>query len=84
MLFILLIFLILFIFQVANSNRRNNAIELFEVDGAVFSGQTDINEHICLFYENLLMEQHVWRPELDGLVFYIIDHLSAQWLEQPF
>lgn len=70
-----------FFYKVANSHQKNNAIESIEVDGAVFLDQSSIMDHICSFFEKLLMDQHDWRPKLDSLVPDTIDPMRAQLLE---
>jgi hypothetical protein len=42
-----------FFHQVANSNRRNNSIELLLVYGSVSSDQIEIRDHIVHFYDGL-------------------------------
>ncbi|XP_042952212.1 uncharacterized protein LOC122289294 [Carya illinoinensis] len=73
-----------FFHRVANSHRRNNAIEVIHDEGRVISGRDAINDHIVHFYDKLLTEQYSWRPKVDGLVFDTIEHTSAAWLERPF
>lgn len=73
-----------FFHRVANSHRRNNAIDILLVDGAVSSHQTIIRNHIEQFYLHLLSEEHNWRPKVDGLTFFVIDQHSVGWLERPF
>lgn len=60
--------------RVANSNRRNNSIELL-VNGSVSSNQTKIRDHIVYFYYDLFTEQFNWQPKFDGLDFYSIMRL---------
>jgi hypothetical protein len=42
-----------FFYQVANSNRGNNSIELLLVNGSITSDQTQIMDHIAQFYDRL-------------------------------
>ena len=43
--------------RMANSNRRNNCIENLMIDGASFSNQDRIADHIEQFYMNLYSKQ---------------------------
>ncbi|KAG6634121.1 hypothetical protein CIPAW_12G097200 [Carya illinoinensis] len=56
-----------FFHRVANSHRRTNAIEVLHSNRRIISNRTAIKEHIVLFYDQLLKEQHSWRPKVDGL-----------------
>ena len=46
-----------FFYQVANSNRRNNSIEVLSVNDSVSSDQFATREHIVQFYDSLFLEQ---------------------------
>ncbi|KAG6730745.1 hypothetical protein I3842_01G096100 [Carya illinoinensis] len=72
-----------FFHRVANSHRRNNAIDTM-VDGVVSLDQVSIKDPIAQYYEHLLAEQQPWRPKLDGLSFSAIDQQSIGRLERPF
>jgi hypothetical protein len=74
----------MFFHWVANSNKRNNSIELLLVNGSISSNQSTIRDHIVQFYDNLFLEQFRWRPKLDDLDFYSIDVEEAFWLERSF
>lgn len=50
----------------ANSNQRNNYIEMLLVDGLI---STDQEKSQAQFYDDLFAKEFVWRPKLDGLVF---------------
>jgi hypothetical protein len=69
---------------VANSNRRNNPIKSLLVNRSVSSNQSKIREHIVLFYNRLFIEQFIWQPKPDGLVFDSIDEEEGTWLEGLF
>ncbi|XP_041009220.1 uncharacterized protein LOC121253280 [Juglans microcarpa x Juglans regia] len=67
-----------FFHRLANSHRRNNAIETLMIDGVTSSNQDEISNHVVKYYENVLSEQFSWRPRLDGLTF---DVLGSQEVE---
>ncbi|KAG6706733.1 hypothetical protein I3842_07G236000 [Carya illinoinensis] len=73
-----------FFHRVANSHRRNNAIEVLHEEGRIISGRDEIKNHVVHSFEKLLTEQYLWRPKTDGLAFDSIDHTTAAWLERPF
>lgn len=49
-----------FFHKVANSHRRNNAIEILVLEGNGLSRRQNIKDQIVLFYERLLTEQYSW------------------------
>jgi hypothetical protein len=73
-----------FFHQVANSNRRNNAIDSLLIDGRLSSNQAEISNHIGKFYQKLYSEQCSWRPRVDSLSFDSILEAEAEWLEREF
>jgi hypothetical protein len=73
-----------FFHQVANANRRNNAIELMVVNGSTTSDPTRISDHIVDYYESLFSEPFSWRPRLDNLEFDMLSVEEAASLEDPF
>jgi hypothetical protein len=71
-----------FFHRVANSNKRNNSIETFSVNGSISSDQPAIRGRIVQLYDKLFSEQFRWCPKLDGLDFNSIDVEEAAWLER--
>lgn len=58
--------------RVTNSNRINNTVESFVVNGFVSSNTAEIIEQILQFYNSLYSEQFGRWPKLDGLPFDFI------------
>jgi hypothetical protein len=73
-----------FFHRVANSNKRNNAIESLIINGSLSSEATDIKEHIVQFYTQLFTESCSRRPIPDGLSFQSIESEEGLWLERDF
>lgn len=67
----------------ANSQCRNNAIEMLHSYGCVISSSPKIQDLIVHYNEDL-SKSASWRPRLDALVFYSLDSLSASLLKRPF
>lgn len=73
-----------FFHKVANSHRRNNAIEVLHSGSNVLHSPEEIQDHIVQYYEDLLAEKVEWHPKLDGLLFDQLDSDVAGGLERPF
>jgi hypothetical protein len=69
---------------VANSNKRNNAIESLSINGSLSSDANEINAHIVHFYTQLFTESCSRRPIPDGLLFKSIGSEESLWLERDF
>ena len=67
----------------ANSNKRNNAIESLLVNGSLSFDQVMIENCITQFFMNLYSEQLVIWPFPDVLEFPMISGDNAVWLERP-
>lgn len=53
--------------RVANSHKRTKIIEMLIIDGVVRLEGLVIFDHDANFFEQLLIEQMRWQPNLDGL-----------------
>jgi hypothetical protein len=53
-----------FFHQVANSNRRNNSIEVLLINGTISSNQSAIREHVVQYCGNLFSEQFNYEGRL--------------------
>jgi len=73
-----------FFHQIANSNKRSNAIEFLLVNGSISSVQQVIRDHVTHFYESLFTEPYTWRPRLDKLDFVSLDVVEVSSLKLPF
>ena len=73
-----------FFHQMANSHRRNNAINNLKVDGVLTSDKKSIEDCIIQFYKNLFTEHKVYRPHPVVLNFPEISDDKAGWLVRPF
>jgi hypothetical protein len=73
-----------FFHRVANSNKRNNAIESLSINGCLSLDANEVKAHIVQFYTQLLTESCSWRPILDGLLFKSIGSEESLWLERDF
>ncbi|KAF5456158.1 hypothetical protein F2P56_025667 [Juglans regia] len=73
-----------FFHKIANSHRRNNAIEILRTGNNLLSSPAEIQEHVVQFFSSLLSETEAWRPKIDGLNFAVVDEFLASWLERPF
>ncbi|KAF5447045.1 hypothetical protein F2P56_032625 [Juglans regia] len=62
----------------ANSHRRNNAIESPKSGSQVLSSPPELENHIVQYYKTLLLESVHWRPKLDALHFEAIDPQSFE------
>ena len=74
----------LFFHQMANSHRRNNAINNLKVDGVLTLDQKSIEVCIIRFYKNLFTEHRVYCPHPDVLNFPKISDDKAGRLVRPF
>ena len=73
-----------FFHRMANSNRKNNGIESFMVNGSLSSYQGMDAYCITQFFMNLYSKQQVDRQFPDVLEFPIKSNDNADWLERPF
>ena len=73
-----------FFHRMANSNRKNNSIESFMVNGSLSSDQGMDAYCITQFFMNLYSKQQVDRQFPDVLEFPIKSNDNADWLERPF
>ena len=73
-----------FFHRMANSNRKNNGIESFMVNGSLSSDQGMDAYCITQFFMNLYSKQQVDRQFPDVLEFPIKSNDNADWLERPF
>jgi hypothetical protein len=73
-----------FFHRVANSNKRNNAIESVSINGSLSSDANEINAHIVQFYTQLFTKSCSRRPIPDGLLFKSIGSEESLWLERDF
>uniref|UniRef100_A0A2N9EW14 Reverse transcriptase domain-containing protein n=1 Tax=Fagus sylvatica TaxID=28930 RepID=A0A2N9EW14_FAGSY len=73
-----------FFHKIANSNRRRNFIEKLEVDGTLYSSESDIREKAVQFYTSLYTEKEAWRPFVDDLPFSMIGDLERNMLISRF
>lgn len=69
----------------ANAHRRVNQIGRIRANGVMFSNEVEIREGIVGFYQHLFRDEgDVWRPGLDGVVFYSVSETEVLSLERPF
>ena len=73
-----------FFHRMANSNRKNNDIESFMVNGSLSSDMGMDAYCITQFFMNLYSKQQVDRQFPDVLEFPIKSNDNADWLERPF
>ena len=73
-----------FFHKIANSNRRRNFMEKLEVDGTLYSSESDIREKAVQFYTSLYTEKEAWRPFVDDLPFSMIGDLERNMLISRF
>ncbi|KAF5459688.1 hypothetical protein F2P56_019612 [Juglans regia] len=66
-----------FFHGVANSHRRNNAIEVLHSEGKALTDSIEIKNHIVHSYDKLLTEQYQWRPKVNGLDFDSMDQAKC-------
>ena len=74
----------IFFHKIANSNRRRNFMEKLEVDGTLYSSESDIREKVVQFYTSLYTEKEAWRPFVDDLPFSMIGDLERNMLINRF
>jgi hypothetical protein len=72
-----------FFHQVANSNRRFNAIESL-CQRLCSSDQSVIKDYAAQLYETLFVEPYSWQPRLDDLAFDSLDAVEASSLQLPY
>jgi hypothetical protein len=73
-----------FFHKIVNSNRRRNFMEKPEVDGTLYSSESDIRDKAVQFYTSLYMEKEAWRPFVDDLPFSMIGDLDRNMLITRF
>jgi hypothetical protein len=72
-----------FFHSIANSNRRYKSMDSLLI-GDTPSNQTEIGEHVVMFYQKLFSKPCRWRPMVDGISFDSILVFEASWLERAF
>ena len=73
-----------FFHKVANSRRRNNHTNMYEVNGFIYEDKSEMADQAVQFYKNLYKETEEWRPFVEGLEFDQIEGLERDWLEWRF
>ena len=58
-----------FFHKVANSRRRNNHTNMYEVNGFIYEGKSEMADQAVQFYKNLYKETEEWRPFVEDLEF---------------
>ena len=65
-----------FFHKVANSRRRNNHTNMYEVNGFIYEDKSEMADQAVQFYKNLYKETEEWRPFVEGLEFDQIEGLE--------
>lgn len=73
-----------FFHKMANSNRRWNFMEKLEVDGTMYSLDSDIRDKAVQYYASLYKETEDWRPFVDDLPFEMIGDTDRSMLTTRF
>uniref|UniRef100_A0A2N9I593 Reverse transcriptase domain-containing protein n=1 Tax=Fagus sylvatica TaxID=28930 RepID=A0A2N9I593_FAGSY len=73
-----------FFHKMANSNRRRNFMEKLEVDGTLYTLDSDIRNKAVDYYTSLYTENETWRPVVDDLPFSRIGDMDRSMLTSRF
>ena len=73
-----------FFHKIVNSNRRRNFMEKLEVDGTLYSLESDIRDKVVQCHTSLYTEKEAWRPFVDDLPFSMIGELDWNMLITRF
>jgi hypothetical protein len=73
-----------FFHLMANSNKRYNTIDSFNINGVLSSNPEAIREHAACYFESMFAESMSWRPKLDDLEFESLSEGETASLEAPF
>ncbi|XP_077252794.1 uncharacterized protein LOC143892217 [Tasmannia lanceolata] len=70
--------------NMASARRRNNRIEVLEVQGSLSGSKMAITMEILDYYRKLYTAEDIIRPRLDEMTFNSLDDISLSGLEDPF
>ena len=73
-----------FFHRVANSHRRNNALNKIKINGQWLTEEREIKQGMVEAFKNLLSDSREWRASPMGLEFSSINDYEAASLERPF
>jgi hypothetical protein len=73
-----------FFHSIANSNKRYNSMDSLLIGDTPPYNQTEIGEHVVMFYQKHFSKPCKWRPMVDGISFDSILESKVRWLERAF